>query len=121
MKKFYLILRYVIVAIFCFVMWNSRNLENKFEEEIKGYESKIGELQENIDSLYEVNDSLEVKMDSLNIEVELSDKRITELNLNLDDLKIKNIELNDAVDGFSNDELQKFFTDRYGHLKDSVN
>jgi peptidoglycan hydrolase CwlO-like protein len=121
MKKFYLILRYVIVAIVCFVMWNSRNLKDKFEEEIKGYESKIGELQEDIDSLYEANDSLEVQMDSLNVEVELSDKKITELNLNLDDLKIKNTELSSTVDSFSNDELQKFFTERYGHLKDSVN
>lgn len=121
MKKFYTILTYIIVALVSLMIWNSHNTKNKYEEEVQGYESKIEELQENIDSLYEVNDSLEVKMDSLIVEVEISDQKIVELNLNLDEIKIKNTQISSTVNSFSDDELQKFFTERYGHLKDSTN
>lgn len=120
MKKFYTILAYIIVALVCLLIWNSHNTKNKYEEEVEGYESKIEELQVSIDSLYEVNDSLEVKMDSLIVEIEVSDKRIVELNLNLDEIKIKNNQIASTVNSFSDDELQKFFTERYGYLKDTI-
>jgi chromosome segregation ATPase len=121
MKKFYTILGYVIAALVCLLIWNSRNTKDKYEEEVEGYESKIEELQVSIDSLYEVNDSLEIKMDSLVIEVELSEERIVELNSNLDEIKIKNKQIADNVNSFTDDELQKFFTERYGYLKDTIN
>lgn len=120
MKKFYTILAYIIVSLVCLLIWNSRNTKDKYEEEVEEYESKIEELQENIDSLYEVNDSLEVKMDSLFVEIEISDQKIVKLNLNLDEIKIKNNQISSTVNSFSDDELQKFFTERYGYLKDSI-
>jgi seryl-tRNA synthetase len=120
MKKFYTILGYVITALVCLLIWNSRNTKDKYEEEVEGYESKIEELQVGIDSLYEVNDSLEIKMDSLIFEVELSEERIVELNLSLDEIKIENKQISSTVNNFTDDELQKFFTERYGYLKDSV-
>jgi len=121
MKKFYTILAYIIVSLVCLLIWNSHNTKDKYEEEVEGYESKIEELQVSIDSLYEVNDSLEIKMDSLVFEVELSEERIVELNSNLDEIKIKNKQITDNVNSFTDDELQKFFTERYGYLKDSIN
>lgn len=121
MKKFYTILAYLIVLLVCLLIWNSRNTKDKYEEEVEGYESKIEELQMDIDSLYELNDSLEVKMDSLLVEINISDEKIVELNLNLDEIKIKNTQISNTVNSFSDDELQKFFTERYGYLKDSIN
>jgi uncharacterized surface protein with fasciclin (FAS1) repeats len=44
MKKFYLILKYILVCLITLIVWNSWNIKNKYEDEVLEFESKIKEL-----------------------------------------------------------------------------
>ena len=84
------------------------------------YENKIKMLDLKVDSLSNTNEGLTLKVDSLNKQVTiinhqivLKDSKIRTLK-NITNAKVK------AVDFFNNDELTKFFTDRYRHYLDSI-
>lgn len=117
MKKFYLILKYVLVCLITLVVWNSWNIKNKYEDEVMVFESKIQELQVGIDSLNEVNNLLSVESDSLTNQIELSDLKIIVLNSSFDEAKLKKSEISNVVNLIGDDELEGFFTNRYGYDK----
>lgn len=117
MKKFYLILKYVLICLITLIVWNSWHTKNKYEEQVLEFESKIEELQIGIDSLNEANQILEVVADSLTNQIELTDLKIITLNTSLDELKLKKSEIPSIVDLIGDDELEQFFTDRYGYDK----
>lgn len=117
MKKFYLILKYVLICLITLIVWNSWNIKNKYEDEVMVFESKIQELQVGIDSLNEVNDLLSIESDSLTNQIELMDFKIITLNSSLDDLKLKKSEISNIVNLIDDDELEGFFTNRYGYNK----
>jgi hypothetical protein len=121
MKKFYLILKYILVCLLTLIVWNSWNTKNKYEDEVLEFESKIKELQVGIDSLNQVNNLLEVEADSLINQIELTDLKITKLNTSLDDLKLKKSEIPNIVNRIGDDELEEFFTNRYGFHKNQNN
>jgi peptidoglycan hydrolase CwlO-like protein len=90
------------------------------EEYVNDYNTKIKNLEQKVDSLHHLNDELTFKIDTLN-------NQITQLDQELDlkDNKINNLkyEINtkvDAVDYFNDDELERFFTDRYRQYLDSI-
>lgn len=90
------------------------------EEYVNDYNTKIKNLEQKVDSLHHLNDELTFKIDTLN-------NQITQLDQELDlkDNKINNLkyEINtkvDAVDSFNDDELERFFTDRYRQYLDSI-
>ena len=106
-----------ICILFCGVLFLSFSNDDEY---FKSSQAKIRTLDLKVDSLNNTNRELTLKVDSLN-------KKITIVNsqISLKDSKIKKLknitnEKVKAVDFFNDDELTKFFTDRYGHYLDSI-
>lgn len=90
------------------------------EDYVNEYNAKIKALEAKVDSLHSENESLNNNILELNLqisnldnEIELQDNKIYHLN-------IKTNEKVSSVDLFNDDELERFFTDRYRHVLDSV-
>ena len=93
---------------------------NKKEDYVEEYNAKIEALEQKVDSLHSVNDELTFKIDTLNIQIGKLDQE-----LDLKDNKINNLRYEistkvDAVDNFNDDELERFFTERYRQYIDSI-
>jgi len=96
-----------------------RFLDDK-ESYVSEYNDKIIALEQKVDSLHHINDELTFKIDTLNIQIGKLDQQ-----LDLKDNKINNLRYEistkvDAVDSFNDDELEKFFTERYRQYIDSI-
>jgi peptidoglycan hydrolase CwlO-like protein len=99
---------------------------NKKEDYVDEYNDKIKALEQKVDSLHNINDELTFKIDTLNQQIGILDQE-----LDLKDNKINNLKYEisikvDAVDSFNDDELERFFTERYkqtltGQHQDSIN
>ena len=116
-------------------MWLKRNLNllviigaciivftffNKKEDYVEEYNAKIKALEQKVDSLHSENDELTFKIDTLNIQIGKLDQE-----LDLKDNRINNLRYEistkvDAVDNFNDDELERFFTERYRQYLDSI-
>jgi peptidoglycan hydrolase CwlO-like protein len=116
-------------------MWLKRNLPtlviigaciivytffDKKESYVKEYDAKIEALEAKVDSLHAENDSLVVEADLLGLKLIESDKKIEQLNNNIYVIKKETKRQLDAVNSFSDDELEQFFTNRY-QQSDSIN
>jgi peptidoglycan hydrolase CwlO-like protein len=93
---------------------------NKKEDYVEEYNAKIEALEQKVDSLHSVNDELTFKIDTLNVQIGKLDQE-----LDLKDNKINNLRYEistkvDAVDNFNDDELERFFTERYRQYLDSI-
>ena len=95
-------------AYYLFSMYSSNE-----EEYIFALESKI-------DSLHNINDGLEYEIDTLNQKIVKLDKAIYLQDNKIRTLKWKVNEKVNAVDSFNDDELTRFFTERYGQYLDSI-
>jgi peptidoglycan hydrolase CwlO-like protein len=96
-----------------------RFLDDK-ESYVSEYNDKIIALEQKVDSLHHINDELTFKIDTLNIQIGKLDQQ-----LDLKDNKINNLRYEistkvDAVDDFNDDELERFFTERYRQYIDSI-
>jgi predicted RNase H-like nuclease (RuvC/YqgF family) len=90
------------------------------EEYVKDYNTKIDALEAKVDSLHNINDNLIVKIDTLNQEIIKLDKEIYNQDKKIVTLKYKVNEKVNSVDSFNDDELTRFFTERYRHYEDSI-
>ena len=81
------------------------------EVDIKSYELKIQLLESKIDSVRSINNVLKQEADSLT----------TKLTTKIYVIKKQTQVKLDAVDNFGDDELERFFADRYRQSKDSIN
>ena len=93
---------------------------NKKEDYVEEYNAKIKALEQKVDSLHSENDELTFKIDTLNIQIGKLDQE-----LDLKDNRINNLRYEistkvDAVDNFNDDELERFFTERYRQYLDSI-
>ena len=93
---------------------------NKKEDYVEEYNAKIEALEQKVDSLHHINDELTFKIDTLNVQISKLDQE-----LDLKDNRINNLRYEistkvDAVDDFNDDELEKFFTERYRQYIDSI-
>ena len=93
---------------------------NKKEDYVEEYNAKIEALEHKVDSLHSINDELTFKIDTLNIQINKLDQE-----LDLKDNRINNLRYEistkvDAVDNFNDDELERFFTERYRQYLDSI-
>ena len=95
---------------------------NKKEEtvNVESYLKKIEMLEKQIDSLNIKNELLDKQADSLEIKVVEYDKKIRNLNYSINVIKRETNEKLNAVDMFGDDELERFFAERYSK-KDTVN
>ena len=96
-----------------------RFLDDK-ESYVSEYNDKITALEQKVDSLHHINDELTFKIDTLNVQIGKLDQQ-----LDLKDNKINNLRYEistkvDAVDSFNDDELERFFTERYRQYIDSI-
>jgi len=106
--------RFLYIAIVFFGAYYLINMYSSNEDEyINKYNAKIEALEQKVDSLHHINDELTFKIDTLNVQISKLDQEI-----GLKDNKINNLRYEistkvDAVDNFNDDELERFFTERY--------
>jgi len=89
------------------------------ERYVEDYNLKIDALEAKVDSLHHINDDLVFKIDTLNQEIVKLDSEIESQDKKIVTLNIKVNEKVNSVDNFNDDELEKFFTERYKQV-DSV-
>ena len=83
------------------------------EKYVEDYNLKIDALEAKVDSLHHINDDLVFKIDTLNQEIVKLDSEIESQDKKIVTLKYKVNEKVNSVDNFNDDELLKFFTERY--------
>ena len=106
-----------IIVLFCIIFWL---LFSDKEEYVEDYNAKIIALEQKVDSLHSENDELTFKIDTLNGQITQLDQQINLKDNRINSLKYEISTKVDAVDNFNDDELEKFFTERYRQYIDSV-
>ena len=95
---------------------------NKKEDiDVKSYLDKIEMLERKVDSLDKKNTILDKQADSLEIQIEEYDKKIRNLNYSINVIKKETNEKLNAVNDLTDDELERYFSERYRQFKDSIN
>tara|TARA_R110001592_G_scaffold1726_2_gene10253 strand:+ start:1381 stop:1752 length:372 start_codon:yes stop_codon:yes gene_type:complete len=89
----------------------------KEEDYVEDYSLKIQALEAKVDSLHTENSELVKESKVLENQLANYDKRIKNLNLKINVIKNKTQQKIDAVDSFGDDELERFFTERYLKVK----
>lgn len=112
---------YLLFAILggfvAWVIWG----QQKIEVDVESYELKIELLEQKIDSIQLYNNELKLEADSLYTRISDYDIEIKKLNSRIYVIKKQTQQKLNAVDDFGDDELEKFFAERYGQHQDSVN
>ena len=90
------------------------------EKYVEDYNVKIDALEAKVDSLHHINDDLVFKIDTLNQQIVKLDTEIDKQDKKIVTLKYKVNEKVNSVDSFNDDELTRFFTERYRHHEDSI-
>ena len=106
-----------IIVLICIVAWL---LFTDRERYVEDYNAKIEALEQEVDSLHGINDEMTFKIDTLNTQIKGLDKEINLKNSRINNLKYEISTKVDAVDDFNDDELERFFTERYRELLDSI-
>ena len=106
-----------IIVLICIVAWLLFTDRERYVEE---YNAKIEALEQKVDSLHGINDELTFKIDTLNTQIKGLDKEISLKDNRINNLKYEISTKVDAVDDFNDDELERFFTERYRELLDSI-
>lgn len=86
--------------------------------DIQKYENEINMLQSEINQLELANDTLLVKAAILNEKIVEYDNTIEKLNNQIDVIQDETKKKLDSIDRYNNDQLQKFFSERY---RDTIN
>ena len=89
--------------------------------DIESYRLQITLLEQKIDSIKTQNTLLIKEADSLEDKLLEYDRRITSLNRQIYAIKKETQRKIDSVDFFGDDELEKFFAERYNQINDSIN
>ena len=100
--------------------------KSDIDVDIESYQTEINILQQKIDSINVYNNELKLEADSLSIQIVEYDSRINKLNRTIIVIKNETQQKIDSVDFFGDDELERFFAERYkqiieGHNTDTNN
>ena len=106
-----------IIVLICIIVWLLYSDRERYMEE---YNAKIEALESKVDSLHNINDDLTFKIDTLNGQIQNLDQEIYLKNNRINNLKYEISTKVDAVDNFNDDELERFFTERYRSIIDSI-
>lgn len=111
--------RFVILFIagICILMYLFFDKKDNYVNE---YNVKIEALEAKVDSLHNENEGLNNNILELNLQITNLDNEIDLQDNKIYNLNIKTNEKVSSVDLFNDDELERFFTDRYRHVIDSV-
>ena len=111
---------YLLFAILGgFVAWMIWG-QPKIDVDIESYELKIQLLEQRIDSIQNQNAELKLEADSLYTRIDSYDIEIKKLNSRIYVIKKETEQKLDAVDSFGDDELERFFAERYRQYKDPI-
>ena len=110
----------ILICITAIVIFYILKQEGK-EVDLSPYLDKIEALEQKVDSLHSQNAQLKGEADSLELRLGEYDQRIKGLNWRINVIKKETQAKLDSIDKFGNDELERFFADRYGYDKDSIN
>lgn len=107
----------------CFIAFN---FFQEKEDYVEDYNLKIQALEAKVDSLHAENSELVKESKVLEDQLLSYDKRIKNLNLKINVIKKETQQKLDSVDFFGDDELERFFAERYTHIlqrhyTDSIN
>ena len=108
-KERFLYFAIVFFGVYYLVSMYSSN-EEKYTTE---YNDKIEALKSKMDSLHTINDILVYEIDSINQHIVKLDKEINLQDSKIITLKKQTNEKIISVDFFNNDELERFFAERY--------
>ena len=112
---------YLLFAILGgFVAWMIWG-QPKIDVDVESYELKIQLLEKKVDSLNTKNTVLKLEADSLNTKISEYDVKINKLNSRIYVIKKETEKKLSDVDSFGDDELERFFAERYRQYKDSIN
>lgn len=94
--------------------------------DVESYQTEINLLQQQIDSINTYNSELKLEADSLSNKILEYDSRIEKLNKTITVIQNETQQKIDSVDFFGDDELERFFAERYkailqGYNSDSTN
>ena len=110
----------VIIAALILVAWLVYIFSYKQPDYIDDHNNKIEVLDLKVDSLQKINEGLTLKINSLNNQINNLDRQIDLKDNRIKTLKKITNEKVSAVDSFNNDELERFFADRYRYYNDSL-
>ena len=96
-------------------------INEKEDIDVKSYLDKIEMLEKKVDSLHTKNTILDKQADSLEIQIVEFDKKIRNLNYSINVIKKETNEKLNAVNDLTDDELERYFSERYRQYKDSIN
>ena len=89
--------------------------------DIESYQTEINFLQQKIDSINVYNNELKLEADSLSSKLVEYDGRIIRLNRTITVIKNETQQKIDSVDFFGDDELERFFAERYKYIIEGYN
>tara|TARA_X000001316_G_C887877_1_gene10788 strand:+ start:49 stop:423 length:375 start_codon:yes stop_codon:yes gene_type:complete len=87
--------------------------DGDIDVDIESYQTEINILQQKIDSINVYNNELKLEADSLSSKLVEYDSRINKLNRTITVIKNETQQKIDSVDFFGDDELERFFAERY--------
>ena len=89
--------------------------------DIEAYQMQINMLEKKIDSIKTQNTLLVKEADSLEFKMTEYDAKINTLNYRINVIKKETQQKIDSVDFFGDDELEKFFAERYRQYLNTAN
>ena len=91
------------------------------EFDLSPYLDQIEALEKKVDSLHTQNYALQKEADSLELKMGEYDNKINNLNYTINVIKKETKAKLDSIDRFGDDELERFFAERYKQLNDTIN
>ena len=91
------------------------------EFDLSPYLNQIEALEKKVDSLHTQNYALQKEADSLELKMGEYDNKINNLNYTINVIKLETKAKLDSIDRFGDDELERFFAERYKQLNDTIN
>ena len=104
------ILFLIIIGLFVYNIITTKQIKTDIEK----YQTSIDSIQTKIDSVSILNKELDNKLAELDINILEITQEIQLVDNNINVIKKKTNEKVASVDNLGNDELQHFFTDKYG-------
>jgi FtsZ-binding cell division protein ZapB len=110
----------IIICITALAIFFILKQESKPDVDISQYETEINLLQIQLNELQEANDSLATIEKELESKIASYDVTIKNLKGQINVIKRETKAKLDSVDKFGDDELERFFAERYRQLYDSI-
>jgi len=90
-------------------------ITNKIKTDVEKYQTSIDSIQTKIDSVSLINKELDNRLAELDTNITEITQEIKLVDNNINVIKKKTNEKVNVVDHYGNDELNQFFTNRYGN------